>query len=100
MRLPDTPSYNANKNSIIRKYPALSDAINDLENKILKNPEIGIKETIWIENREVKTRRRGIRTSLFNNRLPDNYLYLTINYGMTIERDVLFLTVHLRDYII
>ena len=100
MRLPDTPSYNATKNSIVQKYPALLEAINKLENKILENPEGGIKEVIFVGNRDVKSRRRGIRTSLFNNRLPDNYLYITINYGLTSEGDVLFLTIHLREYVV
>ena len=99
MRLPNIPSYNANKNSIIQKYPALQAAIDGLENDILKNPDKGIKENIFLENREVKTRRKGIRTSLFNNRLPDNYLFLTINYGLTAEGDVAFLTIYLREYI-
>ena len=100
MKLPDIPSYESNKKSIVRKYPALAKAINNLENKILENPASGIKEVLLIENRHVTTRKRGIRTNLFSDRLPDHYLYLTINYGLTNEGDVAFLSVYLRDYVI
>ena len=100
MKLPNIPLYESNKKNIIEKYPILAEAISNLENSIMENPESGKKEVLLIENRHVKTRRRGMRTNLFSNRLPDHYLYLTINYGLTGGGDVAFLSVYLRDYVI
>ena len=100
MKLPNIPSYESNKKNIIIKYPALAGAITNLENKILENPASGIKEVLLLENRHVTTRKRGMRTNLFSDRLPDHFLYLTINYGLTNTGDVAFLSVYLHDYVI
>ena len=100
MKLPSIPSYEHRKNEIVQKYPALIDAINKLENKIIEYPTNGIKEVILFENRHVVTRKQGMRTNLFSDRLPDHYLYLTINYGMIITGDVALLTIYLHDYVI
>jgi len=100
MKLPNIPSYESNKNRIVKKYPALAGAIKSLEDKILENPEGGKKEILLIENRHVTTRKRGMRTNLFSDRLPDHYLYLTVNYGLTSTGDVAFLSVYLHDYVI
>ena len=100
MKLPNIPSYESNKKSIVRKYPALTEAINNLENKILENPKSGKREVLVLGNRHVITRKRGMRTNLFSDRLPDHYLYLTINYGLTNIGDVAFLSVYLHDYVI
>jgi len=100
MKLPNIPSYESNKKEISKKYPALAGAIDNLEKKILENPASGIKEVLLIENRHVITRKRGMRTNLFSDRLPDHFLYLTINYGLTKTGDVAFLSVYLHDYVI
>ena len=71
-----------------------------LENKIIENPKSGIKEILLIGNRNVPTRKRGIRTNLFSDRLPDHYLYLTVNYGLIENNTVVFLGVYLHDYIV
>ena len=94
------PSYESSKKLAIEKYPALADVIKRLENKILENPKAGIKETIIIENRHVITRKRGMRTDFFSDRLPDHYLYLTTNYGLTDDGTVVFLGIYLHDYIV
>jgi len=94
------PSYDDQKKAVIKKYPALAGAIDRLEKKIIENPNDGIKETIVINNRKVPARKRGAKTDLFNDRLPDHYLYLTINYGLTDKGTIVFLAAYLHDYIV
>jgi len=94
------PSYNDQKEAFVKKYPALAGAIDRLERKIIENPNGGIKETIVLHNRQITVRKRGLKTDLFTDRLPDHYLYLTINYGLTDEGIVVFLAAYLHDYIV
>ena len=94
------PSYKTGKANIVKKYPAIKAAIDGLESKILENPAGGIKEILVIKNRHVTTRKRGIKTNLFSDRLPDHYLYITVNYGLADNGDIVFLTIYLHDYII
>jgi hypothetical protein len=98
---PDSiPLYKDKKENIIKKYPALAGAIDRLEQKIIENPNGGIKETIILNNCPIITRKRGMKTDLFTDRLPDHYLYLTINYGLTDKGVIVFLAVYLHDYIV
>ena len=99
MKQDSIPSYESSKKLHIKKYPGLAAGIEQLEKKILENPEAGIKETLVIESRHVITRKRGLRTNLFSDRLPDHYLYLTINYGLTDSEMVVFLGIYLHDYV-
>jgi len=94
------PSYNDQKEAYIKKYPALAGAIDRLERKIIENPNGGIKEIIILNNRQIKVRKRGLKTDLFTDRLPDHYLYLTIDYGLTDTGTVVFLAAYLHDYIV
>ena len=96
----NTPSYENGKKKIIKKYPAIKADIDNLERKIFENPIRGIKETIIIENRHITTRKRGLKTNLFSDRLPDHYLYITVNYGLIDSGDIIFLTIYLHDYIV
>jgi hypothetical protein len=100
MKQVNLPSYDSSKRFIIDKYPALAGGIRQLEEKILENPAEGIKETLIVNNRPVVTRKRGIRTNLFSDRLPDHYLYLTTNYGLTNDDTLVFLGLYLHDYIV
>ena len=36
----------------------------------------------------------------FNDKLPDLYLYLTINYGLTDNDMIVFLGIYLHNYIV
>ena len=100
MKQVNLPSYESSKKKIIDKYPALAASIGQMEGKILENPEDGMKETIIVNNRHVITRKRGIRTNLFSDRLPDHYLFLTVNYGLTNDDTLVFLGLYLHDYIV
>ena len=100
MKQDSLPLYESGKKAIIEKYPALAGSIKQLEEKIAKNPQDAIKETLLIEGRHVPTRKRGLRTDFFSDRLPDHYLYLTINYGLTDKGMIVFLAVYLHDYIV
>ena len=100
MKQNSIPSYESSKESIIKKYPALAGGIEQLEKKILETPTAGIKETLVIENRHVTTRKRGMRTNFFSDKLPDHYLYLTTNYGLTDNETVVFLGIYLHDYVV
>ena len=44
--------------------------------------------------------KHGIRTNLFSDRLPDHYLYLTTNFGLTADDTLVFLGLYLHDYIV
>jgi len=92
--------YDDQKEVFIKKYPALAGAIDRLEKNIIENPNGGIKETIVLNNRKITARKRGIKTDLFTDRLPDHYLYLTINYGLTDKGNIVFLAAYLHDYIV
>ena len=100
MKQNNLPSYDSRKKAIIAKYPDLDTEIKQLEKEIIDNPADGINETLIIEGRHVKTHKRWKRASLFSDRLPDCYMYLTINYGITVDGTVVFLAMYIHDYIV
>jgi len=98
MKQESLPSYKAGKEAYIKKYPSLVDFIKQFENQILEDPTSGTKETLLIRNRPVITRKRIMKTTLFSGRLPDSYLDIVINYGLTDNDLVVFFTITIDEW--
>jgi hypothetical protein len=94
-----TPLYENMKKLIIAGNSRFSNYFEQLENAIVKNPELSTEEVDLVYGQKSHVRKRAIKTCFFSGMLPDTYLYLTVTYGITTENEPVLIGAYIRPNI-
>jgi hypothetical protein len=90
--------YDRQKRRIIEKYPCFTQYFNDVENRIVEDPNASSEEFIIYQDRHIHARKRSVKTTFFSGLLPDQYMYLTLMYALTKDGKIVILFLSLRTY--
>jgi hypothetical protein len=99
MKLAYSPSCERIKARIIETYPCFQQYFDDVEKLIEQDPLASSQEIILYQDKQIHARKKYIKTTFFSGLLPDQYLYLTLTYAMTIDNRIVVILVNLHSYI-